>query len=258
MNVHMPIEARYARANRINPLHAKRQEMSEPKVITIYTTKGGVGKTTTAIHLADYLHAKGSKVALIDADERAMLTEAVMGSPENLPFPTHFFENPAGVEDLNQAQVMIGAMIDKIEEAQDGNDYVIIDCGGYNSQASLAAAAVADLAIIPANTGRFDLVQTIEVHGKIKAIAAQMGKEPKIRVLIARVNLATNLYAGFKAALKEKEIRTFENSIPTYTAISEATFMGASVFKYRATSPAAAFMQRFAEEVVTELEQEEN
>lgn len=232
--------------------------MSEAKIITIYTTKGGVGKTTTAIHLADFLHMKGAKVALIDADERAMLTEAVMGSPENLPFPTHFFENPAGVDDIDQAQKMIGAMIDKIEEAQDGNDYVIIDCGGYNSQASLAAAAVADLAIIPANTGRFDLVQTIEVHGKIESIAKQMGTTPKVRVLIARVNLATNLYAGFKAALKEKDIKTFENSVPTYTAISEATFMGASVFKYRPSSPAAAFMQRFAEEVIAEIEQEKS
>lgn len=225
------------------------------KVITIYTTKGGVGKTTTAVHLADYFHSKGAKVALIDADERAMLTEAVMGSPENLPFPTYFFENPAGVEDADQASKLVGAMVDQIEEAQDGNDYVIIDCGGYNSQASLAAAALADLTIIPANTGRYDLVQTIEVYGRINTIAAQMDKVPTIRVLISRVNLATNLYAGFKAALKEKGIQTFSNAIPTYAAIAEATFMSASVFKYKPTSPAAAFMQRFAEEVTDTMKE---
>lgn len=229
--------------------------MADAKIITIYTTKGGVGKTTTAVHLADYFHGKGAKVALIDADERAMLTEAVMGAPENLPFPTFFFENPAGVEDADQASVLVGAMIDKIEEAQDGNDYVIIDCGGYNSQASLAAAAVADLTIIPANTGRYDLVQTIEVYGKISTIATQMGKVPTVRVLISRVNLATNLYAGFKAALKEKGIQTFANSIPTYAAIAEATFMSASVFKYKPTSTAAAFMQRFADEVVDTMKE---
>lgn len=68
--------------------------MTEAKVVTIYTTKGGVGKTTTAIHLADYLHSKGHKVALIDADERGMLSEAIMGSEGNLPFPTLVLREP--------------------------------------------------------------------------------------------------------------------------------------------------------------------
>ncbi|WP_299592535.1 ParA family protein [uncultured Tateyamaria sp.] len=231
--------------------------MNDAKVIAIYTTKGGVGKTTTAIHLADALTTRGSKVSLIDADERAMLTEAVMGSPENMPFPVHFLENPSGGDDPQAAQRLVGEMIDKIDEASDGFDYVIIDCGGYNSQASFAAAAIADLTIIPANAGRFDLVQTEEVYAKIQTIAKQMERKPKIKVLVTRVNLATNVYSGFMSALKAKGIEAFKNSIPTYAAISEASFMGSSIFKHRPNSQAAGFMQRFVDEAIATITAED-
>lgn len=37
-------------------------------IITIVSFKGGVGKTTTAIHLACYLHRQGKNVLLVDGD----------------------------------------------------------------------------------------------------------------------------------------------------------------------------------------------
>jgi cellulose biosynthesis protein BcsQ len=44
---------------------------SRTKVISIYTHKGGVGKTTTAENLAHILSSAGRKVALVDTDRQA-------------------------------------------------------------------------------------------------------------------------------------------------------------------------------------------
>jgi len=54
-------------------------------IITITSFKGGVGKTTTAIHLASYLHKTKGNVLLVDGDpNRSCLAWSHRGS---LPFP---------------------------------------------------------------------------------------------------------------------------------------------------------------------------
>lgn len=54
-------------------------------IVTVTSYKGGVGKTTTAIHLACYFHRRKKSVLLIDGDpNRSCLSWSKRGS---LPFP---------------------------------------------------------------------------------------------------------------------------------------------------------------------------
>ena len=48
------------------------------KVISIINMKGGVGKTTLSIGIADYLAEIGKKVLLIDADPQFNATQAMI------------------------------------------------------------------------------------------------------------------------------------------------------------------------------------
>lgn len=55
--------------------------------IAVMGRKGGVGKTSTAIHLAGHLGALGQRTLLIDGDDRQYATGWVRAAPEGKPMP---------------------------------------------------------------------------------------------------------------------------------------------------------------------------
>lgn len=77
------------------------------KIITVTGYKGGIGKSTTAIHLATYFSEKGSTV-LVDGDPNHTAVKwAERGEGEGLPFQ---------VADQRQAMRLVG-----------GSDFIVID-----------------------------------------------------------------------------------------------------------------------------------
>lgn len=66
------------------------------KIVTVSNQKGGVGKSTTAVHLAMALREKGMRVVFVDLDPQANATKTltVSGSPVALAASALFGVEP--------------------------------------------------------------------------------------------------------------------------------------------------------------------
>lgn len=113
------------------------------KTIAVVSQKGGVGKTTIAVHVAVAAAAAGYIVAVIDLDPQATATQWSdwRGS-----------ENPAVVA------APYARLLPTLKEAEkSGVDLVIIDSPPAADSAAVAAAKAADLVLIPTRASAFDL-----------------------------------------------------------------------------------------------------
>lgn len=221
------------------------------KIVTIFTPKGGVGKTTIALHLG-WLLSKKAKVAMIDADERAMLKDTIARGPENFPdIDCYHFEDEGNEDDA--------AIREVIEDASYGKDVVIIDCGGYMSKSSYVAASMSDLVLIPITPDMKDLQQAHDSYGKLQLVSQAMidngaiSEPVKVRAVINNANTQTNAFALVKASLDKAGMDVMDAAIPTYTAIRDASFSNSVVFLTRPFGPAATYMTRFVNECEKEL-----
>src|ERR1700733_12760995 len=110
--------------------------------IVFVSPKGGAGKTTSALILAEQL-ARKTDVTVIDADP-------------NHPIKTW----AAGQKSPNRLRVTTDAdeenMIERIEEAASQSTFVIVDLEGTAAKIVLLAISQADLVIIPTQGSQLD------------------------------------------------------------------------------------------------------
>ncbi|HEU4961795.1 MAG TPA: division plane positioning ATPase MipZ [Sphingomonas sp.] len=131
-------------------------------VIVFANEKGGTGKSTTAVHVAIALAAKGARVAALDLDHRQRTLGRYLDNREvtvrrtghDLPLPrhaTHDGETPQVFERL-------------FDELSAGSDYLVIDTPGRDDVFARTAAARADTLVTPMNDSfvDFDLIGQVD------------------------------------------------------------------------------------------------
>lgn len=111
-------------------------------IIAIANSKGGVGKSTLAVHLAAWLHEQGHSVTLADCDTQQSSSEWIH---EAIPeVKTVRLANPNEI--LNELPTL----------GQD-TDFVVADGPGSNTETSRALLLRADFAIVPCKASMLEV-----------------------------------------------------------------------------------------------------
>lgn len=176
-------------------------------ILTVASYKGGVGKTTTAVHLAAYLNSllTDHKAVLLDGDQTRNATAwSRRGGCFNFPV--------LPVESLGKVARL--------------HDHIVIDTGQRPSADDLeAAAGGCDLLIIPAVPSALDtdgLGQTIRALRELKI--------PNFKVLLTRVAPdAAKEAAELRTLLEAAKVPLFAAEIPRLKAFEKAAGAGVTV-----------------------------
>ncbi len=151
-------------------------------VLSLASTKGGVGKTTLAYVLATEiarrlmaLPADGGTwrrcVVCLDADPNRTLAQVL-----------RLTEHPAIVCVESDSD----RLLPDLRAARARADLVLIDLEGTANQAMLYAAGKSDLVLVPAQPSRFDVVEAVKTIGVVRKAADLVGRDIAHRVVLSR------------------------------------------------------------------------
>ena len=126
------------------------------RVITLATSKGGVGKSSLGRSLAAHWFSVGHKPALIDADPQRTLANRY--DPKG---------RMGSVPVVAEPEERVG---DTIEELGRQHAPVIVDTAGFRNRTTIGALVATDLAIIPLKPAVEDVDAAIATYDLIREI----------------------------------------------------------------------------------------
>lgn len=192
--------------------------------MTIYAvanTKGGVGKTTTAINIAADLAMEGRDVALVNGDRQPTANIAIQNRAEaNVTPAIPCFHLPDGPQ--LRAQVLL--MKAKYQD-------IVIDVGGRDSSALRAAMGLCDLMIIPFQPRSMDVWAFDDIVPLIDEIRSIRGDFP-IFALLNMADAGENATDNKDAAAfveQYPQLQFLESTLRRRKAFANASAQGLSV-----------------------------
>ena len=245
------------------------------KTYAIMNVKGGVGKTVTAVNLAEILAGEHRKrVLLIDADAQADASYLLVPDYEDLSglygllvmggavdeyiTPSRyrgldvitggsdlFYVSMEGADGMTKA---MGDLLDNLwEDAY--YDYVIIDCPPSFSAPSVAAICAADQVIIPVKLDAFGIRGC---RFLTEQIAAVLDYNPQITTPRVLVTMWHNVPVCVQALelLEGSGVQRYETKIRRTDKVDESTFYAQALDEYSRHSAAGRDYRTLADELV--------
>jgi chromosome partitioning protein len=203
------------------------------RVMVFATTKGGAGKTTTALALAVEACLRGLRVVVLDLDrQRSALDWRAVEAESTRP---DVIGGAAGFATV-------------LEGLRGAYDLAIVDTPGRESTLTREALLCADLAVIPCQPSALDLWAAGET---IAVARAARGLRPglTVRSLVTRADARRKVSREIVDALKATDAPPLETTIHDRADYVTAIATGMAPATYRPEGQAAAEIRTLADEL---------
>jgi len=251
----------------------KLRPQTGPRILAVFNHKGGTGKTTTAVHVAAGLAARGAKVLLVDADgqgnvgaslgleaERSLYHVLVMG----LPFEQARVSARPNLdvivanETLAAAELYIAGqrnrdrvMATRLSRAREVYDYVIIDCSPSLSLLNQNALVCADAVLCPVACDYLSLIGIRQVLRTVKHVNKILGHPVNFwGVLPTLFDSRARICNEALDTLRKNFRDVCLDPIHFAIKVKEAPSLGKTMFEYAPTSNAAQDYWRVIERLL--------
>ena len=209
-----------------------------PKVLAILNQKGGVGKTTLAIHIATAIARRDRKVLLIDADPQNSALDWAAAREGQPLFP---------VVGLPKSSIH-----KELPTLTEKFDLVVIDGPPRVHEVARSAIMASDLVLVPVQPSPYDVWASKEIMDLLNEATVYKPSLKKAFVINRKI-VNTAIGRDVAQALSEYPVPVLNTAISQRVAFAESATRGLTVFELDPDMLAAQEMSQLADEAETLL-----
>jgi len=205
-------------------------------IVSVQNQKGGVGKTTLAIHISHALVLKDFKVLLVDADPQGSARDWAAARTDQPLFPVVGLDRPTIHRDLP-------ALVKDF-------DHVVIDGPPRVSDLARSAIIAADLIVVPIQPSPYDVWAADEIIKLIQE-ASVFKENLKSVFVINRKITNTAIGRDITEALTNYSLPVLKSAISQRVAFAESAASGSTVLETDRKGAAAKEVMALVDELIS-------
>ncbi|MDF5733809.1 MAG: ParA family protein [Rhizonema sp. PD38] len=194
-----------------------------PLILAFANQKGGSGKSTGAVHAADWFIHQGRSTILVDADGQ----QSSSSWAKDLGFVHKVISDPE-------------VLFDELPLLTASYDVVVVDGPGNASEMTKAILIRSHLVLIPCRDSMIDLASTGKIVQFVRQAQEIRGGSPIAAIYLNAVKDNTVLLREATEVLQNGIIPLLNTTLPERQCIKDAPGQGSTVFRMKGDAPKAA------------------
>lgn len=211
--------------------------------IVFASSKGGAGKTTTALTLAFVTSHHGTPTTIIDGDPNRPIAKWAERFPQNVP------------ANLKIVEALGDNVMDAIDDTT--TPLTIVDLEGSKNQEVSVGIGRADLVLIPLNGSRLDADEATSVMRVIKRQEAAFRRKIPYRLMMTRTSVVVDRHTqDIIRQFRENNIPMLASSLGERGAYKATFHSGPNLYQLtKAETPKPADAIKNAETLAAEIQE---